>query len=57
MSILEIKNLSYKYGVGTPFEIAALDNINISVEKGEMLRLSAIQAQVNQHLYSISMHF
>ena len=39
MSFLEIKNLSYKYGVGTPFEIAALDNINISVEKGEMVAI------------------
>lgn len=39
MSILEIKNLSYKYGVGTPFEIAALDNINFSVEKGEMVAI------------------
>ena len=39
MSILEIKNLSYKYGVGTPFEIAALDNINLTVEKGEMLAI------------------
>lgn len=39
MSILEIKNLSYKYGVGTPFEIAALDNINFTVEKGEMLAI------------------
>lgn len=39
MSILEIKNLSYKYGVGTPFEVAALDNINLSVEKGEMLAI------------------
>ncbi len=39
MSILEIKNLCYKYGVGTPFEIAALDDINLSVEKGEMLAI------------------
>ena len=39
MSILEIKNLSYKSGVGTPFEIAALDNINLTVEKGEMLAI------------------
>ncbi len=39
MSILEIKNLSYKYGVGTPFEIAALDNINLSIEKGEMVAI------------------
>ena len=39
MSILEIKNLSYKYGVGTPFEIDALDNISFSVEKGEMVAI------------------
>lgn len=39
MSVLEIKNLSYKYGVGTPFEIAALDDINFTVEKGEMLAI------------------
>ncbi len=39
MSILEIKNLSYKYGVGTPFEIAALDNINLRIEKGEMVAI------------------
>ncbi len=39
MSILEIKNLSYKYGVGTPFEIAAIDDISFSVEKGEMLAI------------------
>ena len=39
MSILEIKNLSYKYGVGTPFEIAAIDNINLSIEKGEMVAI------------------
>ncbi len=39
MSILEIKNLSYKYGVGTPFEIAAIDNINLQIEKGEMVAI------------------
>lgn len=39
MSILEVKNLSYKYSVGTPFQISAIENINFSVEKGEMLAI------------------
>ncbi len=39
MNILEVKNLSYKYGVGTPFEVAALDNIDFSVKKGELLAI------------------
>ena len=33
--ILETKNLTYVYGVGTPFEHVALDRVNLSVEKGE----------------------
>ncbi len=39
MSVLEIKNLSYKYSVGTPFQVTAIENINFSVEKGEMLAI------------------
>ena len=39
MNILEVKNLSYKYGVGTPFEVAALDDIDFSVKKGELLAI------------------
>ncbi|MBQ2945790.1 MAG: energy-coupling factor transporter ATPase [Clostridia bacterium] len=39
MSQIEVKNLSYKYGVGTPFEVTALDNISFSVEKGEFIGL------------------
>ena len=37
MAILETKNLSYNYGVGTPFEKTAVDNVSISVEKGEFV--------------------
>ena len=39
MTVLEAKNLSYKYSVGTPFQITAIDNINLTVKKGEMLAI------------------
>ena len=37
MVILEVKNISYGYSHGTPFEITALDNVSFSVEKGELV--------------------
>lgn len=37
MAILETQNLTYKYSVGTPFEKVAIEDINISVEKGEFI--------------------
>ncbi len=37
MVILEVKNVSYGYSHGTPFEITALDNVSFSVEKGELV--------------------
>lgn len=37
MAILEVKNVSYGYSHGTPFEITALDNISFSVEKGQLV--------------------
>lgn len=36
-SILELKNLSYVYGVKTPFEKRAVDNVSLSIEKGEFI--------------------
>ena len=35
--ILEVKNLTYIYSAGTPFEHKALDNISFSVEPGEFI--------------------
>ena len=35
--ILEVKNLSYIYSAGTPFEHKALDNVSFSAEKGEFI--------------------
>lgn len=37
MAILEVKNVSYGYSHGTPFEITALNNISFSVEKGQLV--------------------
>ncbi len=37
MVILEVKNVSYGYSHGTPFEITALDNVSFTVEKGELV--------------------
>lgn len=36
-TILELKNLTYIYGEKTPFEKLAVDNVNLSVEKGEFV--------------------
>lgn len=37
MAIIKIDNLSYRYGVGTPFEIAAINDINLEIEQGELV--------------------
>ena len=37
MPILETKNLSYVYSDGTPFRVSAINNVNISIEKGEFV--------------------
>jgi energy-coupling factor transport system ATP-binding protein len=36
-NIIEVKDLSYTYNPGTPFEKKALDSINISIKKGDMV--------------------
>lgn len=35
--VLELKNLSYVYGTGTPFEKIAVNNLSFSIEKGEFI--------------------
>jgi len=35
--ILEVKNLNHIYGIGTPFEHVALQDVSFSVEKGEFI--------------------
>lgn len=35
--VLELINLSYVYGTGTPFEKTAVNNLSLSIEKGEFI--------------------
>ncbi len=35
--VLELKNLIYVYGTGTPFEKTAVNNLSLSIEKGEFI--------------------
>lgn len=37
MSLLELKNVSYTYSSGTPFEITAIEDINLTIEKGSFV--------------------
>ncbi len=37
MAFLVCENLKYLYSVGTPFETAAIEDINISIDKGELI--------------------
>jgi energy-coupling factor transport system ATP-binding protein len=37
MFVVETKDLTYTYGVGTPFEKTAVDHVNVGIEKGEFL--------------------
>lgn len=37
MAILETQELTYRYGIGTPFEKTAVDKVSISIEQGEFL--------------------
>ena len=37
MSFIEIKNLSYTYGEKTAFEKTAVENVNVNIEKGEVI--------------------
>ncbi len=39
MNVIEIKNVSYIYSKGTPFEKKALDNVSVSFERGKITGL------------------
>lgn len=36
-SVLELKNLSFVYGIGTPFEKTAVNNVSLTINKGEFI--------------------
>ncbi|MBQ9384810.1 MAG: energy-coupling factor transporter ATPase [Ruminiclostridium sp.] len=35
--VAEVKKLTYKYSVGTPFEATAVDNVSVSIKKGQFV--------------------
>ena len=35
--VLELKNLGFVYGKGTPFEKKAVDNVSLKINKGEFI--------------------
>lgn len=35
MNVIELKNVTYKYSEGTPFEHVAVDDVSVQIEKGE----------------------
>jgi len=37
VAVLVCENLKYLYSIGTPFETAAVDDINFSVENGDLI--------------------
>ena len=40
MAILKTEHLTYSYATGTPFEVTAIEDINIEVEAGELVAVS-----------------
>ena len=36
-SLVDIRNVTYKYSIGTPFEKVAVDDVTLSVDKGEFV--------------------
>lgn len=42
MPVIDIKNLTYFYCPGTPYEKKALDNINLSVNRGEFIGIIGV---------------
>ena len=36
MSKIRLENISYIYGAGTPYEICALNNINLEIQQGKI---------------------
>ena len=60
MPILETKNLSYVYSDGTPFRVTAINNVNISIEKGEFVGIightGSGKSTLVQHLNGLLTH-
>ena len=52
-SVLELKNLSFVYGQKTPFEKRAVDNVSLSIEKGEFVGIIGHTGSGNSTLFEM----
>ena len=39
MAVLKTEHLTYRYSEGTPFEVTALEDVNIEIEQGELVAI------------------
>lgn len=53
MPVLCCEKLNYLYSVGTPFETAAVKNVDFSADEGEMIGIIGHTAAANPRLFSI----
>ena len=47
MAFLVCENLEYLYSMGTPFQTAALDDVSLEIEKGELVGIRLRQVYLN----------
>ena len=47
---IEVKNLSFTYSAGTPFETSALKNISLEIKNGEFIGVMGHTGWANQRL-------
>ena len=53
MPVLCCEKLNYLYSVGTPFETAAVKNVDFSADEGEMIGIIGHTGAANPRLFSI----
>jgi ABC-type dipeptide/oligopeptide/nickel transport system ATPase subunit len=49
MPVISTRNLTHLYGKGTPVEVAAIKDITIDIEAGELIGIMVIPVRVKAH--------
>ena len=49
--MMKLENVDKYYNINTSSEVHALKNINLSIEKGEMVAIMGVPAPASQRLY------